>query len=333
MKVKVFSFITLLGLIAFFSGCSDEDQNDTPEPEVHIPEIFNYSAYAFGSSDTQQIVLDSLTADIVGIESNSSWLSVSESQRTAEGSPVIIINAQGGDAPDSAIVTVSTSNGDKALITVKHIDLTRVSGGASPDDFLKNWWKCEKVELQGMSAAQRTPWTIEGGVTIPTEIRKQYSPSQGWEMAFCYLNDDSMEGVRFFALYELEMTFVCVREKGNGVKPLYVAITPKEYYPYRGSDPVANGLCRSKYCPAETKAVMISKLFQDDWEFYKACFDEADVGKLTESDFYWYDDSHDYIVYMTWCCINLRSGELDDFDLNFHSPEKHILLKIDWEDD
>lgn len=81
------------------------------------------------------------------------------------------------------------------------IPATAIGYSDANDVFVKSWWKCDTVMLQGISTAQRTPWTIEGGVTIPNAIRQQYKPEHGWEMGFCYLNDDTMEGVRFFSLY------------------------------------------------------------------------------------------------------------------------------------
>ena len=124
--------------------------------------------------------------------------------------------------------------------------------------------------------------------------------------------------------------FVCVREKSNGVKPLYVAITKDEMYPiyHRTST-----LLKSDYCPAEAKAKQISELLRKDWELFEACFDDAGEGPLKRGWLYWYDKRLKYFVYTGQGCINLSSGELDTWDVQWHEPEKHVLLKIDWEND
>jgi hypothetical protein len=53
------------------TACTDDD-------DVIIPVVqsFNYKTTMFGSSDSQRILLDSLTADITDVVSNDSWLKV-----------------------------------------------------------------------------------------------------------------------------------------------------------------------------------------------------------------------------------------------------------------
>ena len=118
--------------------------------------------------------------------------------------------------------------------------------------------------------------------------------------------------------------FVCVREKSNGVKPLYVGIT---------DDEASGGDIRisSKWCPAIGNAKMISGIIRSDFEFYKACFNMA--GIPFAGDLYWFDDSKDYVVYYDRACIRLDTGDIDYWDIVWHSPKKRILMKIDREND
>lgn len=126
------------------------------------------------------------------------------------------------------------------------------------------------------------------------------------------------------------IAFVCVREKSNGVKPLYVGITNKLHNPsYTGSWL----LCFSQYCPAESNAQLISTLLRQDWDFFAACFQEAGGGPLGRGVGYWYDADR-FIGYRNdHGCIQLDTGETSWWDYMWHNPEKHVVLKIDWEDD
>lgn len=119
--------------------------------------------------------------------------------------------------------------------------------------------------------------------------------------------------------------FVCVREKSNGVNPLYVGIT---------DDEALGGDIRipSKWCPASGNANMIAGLIKSDFVFYKACFDMAGI-PLNAGELYWFDDARNYVVYNARACIYLDSGEVDYWDYIWQSPRKSILMKIDWETD
>jgi hypothetical protein len=161
---------------------------------------FEFKTYAFGENGSHQLVLNNMQGQIVKIESDATWLTATEGESTADGCPVIIVcNKEGSNK--EAHITVKTNNGDEAFITVIHTSFVHNELNAFLDKFVTNWWEFDTIPLQGISTGQRAPWTIEGGVTIPSEVRRQYKPEQGWEMAFTYLNDDTMEGVRFFSLY------------------------------------------------------------------------------------------------------------------------------------
>lgn len=191
-------FAVTLSLVTLTS-CSDEYAKLVPSDE-YIPQSFSYEAFVFGANGGNMLVLDSITGNILSIESSASWLTASVGDELADGHPVLLISSKDGDG--DATITVTASNGDKAVIAVSHKNLLFGDAYTTDiSDFINHWWDCDKVPLQGISMQQYTPWTIEGGAHIPNEIRKQYTPTQGWEMAFCYLNDEALEDVRSFALY------------------------------------------------------------------------------------------------------------------------------------
>ena len=178
------------------SSCSNDDENNPSNPSA---QEFAYKSFAFGNEGSQQIVLDKLTGTIRSIESSATWLTATEAGLSASGSPIILLKNTDGQNGE-ATITVTAENGDKAIVTVKHQSLADGDNGAN-NDFITNWWNYEVIQLEGISNAQRAPWTVEGGVHIPDEVRLQFRPEDGWEMAFSYTNDNSLQGVRIFALY------------------------------------------------------------------------------------------------------------------------------------
>ena len=195
-SMKLFRLLVLVLTISHVTvslvSCSD---NDIPSIPDHT---YAYNTYVFGNKGSSRFILKDMKGQIVNIESDASWLNVTLGESTIDGHPVIIINNDNGSSAQ-AYITVAADNGEKAIVTVNHMKHA-VGFNDADDMFVTNWWECDSVALQGISAPQRTPWNTEV-VTIPDAIQEQYRPEHGWEMAFCYLNDDTMEGVRFFALY------------------------------------------------------------------------------------------------------------------------------------
>ena len=119
--------------------------------------------------------------------------------------------------------------------------------------------------------------------------------------------------------------FICIREKANGVKPLYVGIT---------DDSVTGFNCRitSQWCPNVGVAKTISGIIKSDYDFYKACFDAAGI-TYHKGWLYWINDIENNFFYTDCGCICLDTGEIDHWDITWHNPGKHVVMKIDWEDD
>lgn len=129
-----------------------------------------------------------------------------------------------------------------------------------------------------------------------------------------------------------QVHFVCVREKGNGVMPLYVGITKDKYEPQTVANVEAT---TSKYCPGEAKAKMIHRILHTDWEFFVACFENAGGGLLDMDEAVWFDKSSEWYVVNYWYGIYLNKEKVDirKWDTTYRDPKKRILFKIDWEED
>ena len=191
-----------LMLAPLLTACSDDDDVITPVDPVVQTHTYNYHLWVYGEQGSQQMVLDSIASSVAKVEGVPSWLTTTT--ETVGNHPALILTYSGitGTSPADATLTVTAESGDVANITVHHSQISLgddYSGGNA--SFIKEWWKCETVQINGLAAPQKTPWTIEGGINIPAEVRDSYRPDQGWEMAFCCLNDPTLDGTRYFALY------------------------------------------------------------------------------------------------------------------------------------
>jgi hypothetical protein len=142
--------------------------------------------------------------------------------------------------------------------------------------------------------------------------------------------------VRDFKVPELGTTpFVCIRERSYGVKPIYVAITKDKYE----AGEYKNDVINSKWCPGEARSRDIYTLVHNDWDFYVAVFDDAGGGKLDEDNACWIDkdDTYTPAPIRFQYGINLTADKVDHaidrWDTYWRTPEKRLLLKVDWIDD
>lgn len=213
------------------SSCSKEENVVNPVPQPVVTKTYNYGLWMFGEQSSRQLLLDSLSAPVATIEVSSSWLTATALPDMVGGHPVLSLQCQaaGSQNQPDALLTVTDQNGDVAKVTVKYSDINlgdaySIQSGLLNDplgSFLTEWWKARTVQLVGIDAPQATPWTIEGGLFIPPAVRDSYRPDQGWEMAFSYLNDPSLDGTRYFALYNkytgtLRVFTYLLNPKGEG---------------------------------------------------------------------------------------------------------------------
>jgi hypothetical protein len=119
--------------------------------------------------------------------------------------------------------------------------------------------------------------------------------------------------------------FVCIREKGNGVKPLYVGLTD-DFLDARDLR------VTSDYCPKPGVASQIANITKKDFDFFKACFSAAGMS-LDSGWLYWINDIQLGFLTTDCGCICLSDGTIDYWDIYWQTPKKRIVMKIDWEDD
>ena len=131
------------------------------------------------------------------------------------------------------------------------------------------------------------------------------------------------------------LNWVCVRESGNGVPPMFCAVTTQAYPNTNeaGShDYDYEQIVKSMFVPRMGNAQTIGNILQADWELFKEVFHEANgVDNLHRG--MWIDDHHDdwYIV------IEVHYDEVFYYKDNGHYGERgdahYYLFKINWVDD
>jgi hypothetical protein len=132
------------------------------------------------------------------------------------------------------------------------------------------------------------------------------------------------------------LNFVLVREKGNGVKPMWCAITNDSYGKSDVSFTEASRhktIMKSDYCPDKAMAETIAKMLQTQWSFFTQKFDEAGSGKLSETTSYWINSTHTSFLAKYWDVMMYSNSWVHGIRKDEYSVQCPYLFKIDWLDD
>ena len=157
-KNRFFSMLLGVTMLAAadtsLTACHDDDNNQSSGGLAAIG--FNYRTTLFGTGDTKEITLDSLTSIVSNVQSSASWF-------TATLLPDLNIYGK------QVMSLKSTSDdGDEATITVQRGTITDgdAYNGAN-GNFITDWWNCKEVDLEGYPVAQYTPWNPSSSANIP----------------------------------------------------------------------------------------------------------------------------------------------------------------------
>ena len=143
--------------------------------------------------------------------------------------------------------------------------------------------------------------------------------------------DISSSAARDFDSRDRELNYVCIREEGNGIQPMFCAITNKSYawpgydytYGFLNSE-----IVHSKYCPSLSTAQCIQKILSKDWDFFVALFDEAGEGKLGKRP-YWIDHTHD-IIFAAYVQLYFYDSGYNYGSKSLDGDSAPILVKMDY---
>jgi len=132
------------------------------------------------------------------------------------------------------------------------------------------------------------------------------------------------------------MGFVCIRQGGNGTKPLFLGITKGRYECFRTHN-MLQWLRNSSYGVSLSKAQDICKILKPAWDLYVNAFDLAGSGRLSDNPGCWTTTEHvAWSVYYDYIYLNSGDSYGATWGDPFHGwemPEKPYLVKIDWLDD
>ena len=106
----------------------------------------------------------------------------------------------------------------------------------SETSFLRNWENAKTVTLSQYED-RNVPWYGAANNDIPENIRFAMKKRDGWEMAFCMLNDPNAPDVHMFGLYNrltgILRVYQYIADASGYGKELYFNVVNDSYSPYR----------------------------------------------------------------------------------------------------
>lgn len=106
------------------------------------------------------------------------------------------------------------------------------------------------------------------------------------------------------------LNMVCIQSSGNGVKPIFCAIS-NYHYMNPNYKAYVKKIRNSKYVPGEVTAptaITIQRILLKDWSGFVEAFKEAASGKLEAGTNYWYDESHTEFIWTYNGVMDYHSG-------------------------
>ena len=318
MKIEnILAFFALCLAIAFAACSSDDDNNNGGEEPTPTPtEEITYNDLAYFQNAI--IEVDSLGNFMgrvcgkvlyenephhlyIGVESLDeakqmflSWLAPDVEMGTTATSIAAPLTDEEGKAQGTVYFTGGSQSGNIAEVT------------ASADTQL--------LYFEQVTFLKNSAWPVNASAKIyHLGDVITYAPSSLQE----YLNSE-----------DKTLKWICIRESGNGVTPMFATITNREY---AASDYKVNPFSRiksSSYCPAEGKAKGIAKILGGDWSYWSQIFKAQGI-PLEKDTYYWIDKTSGAMMFTFHHAIEFSKGELD----SFYGGSRRFLLKIDWLDD
>ena len=139
---------------------------------------------------------------------------------------------------------------------------------------------------------------------------------------------------RLLADNDRVLKWVCIQEEGNGIPPIFIAITRNAYD--RGSDDKWEVLKKSRYCPRLERATAISNILRTRWDMYCVMLDEAGCGSL-RNDGFWINYHHKNFLYgydeYMYYASGLHYGANTAWTSDDHDMKLPFLFRIDWMSD
>ena len=314
-------------LTAGITGCSDDNDfvsDEVPDKELSQPlEISSYDDLSvfqntIVETDEQGNIINHLYGEPLEIDAPEHLFIGVENLKEAKdmfdlwfANDVVIKSSSNGGV--SVSLTDSEGHPQGTIYFHPGTEENHVAEvTASPDTQLKGF---RQITFLKNSAWPKKNLLMAGKKYYKFDIVKNIKMA---EIQDCLYDDDK------------SLNFVCIQGSGNGVKPIFCAISNNMY-----KNPLSNKylgiMCRSKYCPGNDTAHSIQKILHADWNSFVETFKEAGCGPLIPGANYWYDETSWKIIfeYNGVICYNsgYTYGEKDC------SRKYNFLYKINGRDD
>lgn len=267
---NVWAYISIGVLALVLSSCSDDETGGTiQEPLFNSLGRYEYSLRE--SQDTLWVQLNGIKADIVKVESEIDWLSISAHGKNEEGICMLQI-ARIQDMPtrfdtDSAYVYFTETDRATIVITANQA-ITPPSDNTSEDyaAFNSKWWEQQEIlysvtrsingKIETTSQHIPLPWAPAATSNIPSSLfsHDAMTANVGWVMAynlFAAQTNGNPNSKPYFMLYNkytgtLRVFYYQAESAGQGGEFSFV-VTPDDpssaKYPYYQSMQYALPVC------------------------------------------------------------------------------------------
>ena len=119
------------------------------------------------------------------------------------------------------------------------------------------------------------------------------------------------------------LNFVCIREAGNGYKPMFVAVTNEVYKcGYKSDYPDYDAIRFSGFAPDKSGAGTIQSLMNENWDVIEMALNNAGSGPFSGTTDYWIDEKTN----MKWYAYQYKDGTTTGYK---SSNKQRFLLYFD----
>jgi len=192
--------LATLALAGTFAACGkDIEQEGSGQESTSV----DYTVVIACKGDVQTLALTNFTSQVSKIDNPASWITITKHEEMEDGYPVVeLTSTLQADTDEEVTIKIVSENSEVANLLVKQgVSLLGDAYSGSNADFITDWENCTAVSINGKDNPVATPWVSDSQTNIPYEVRKQASKAEGWEMAFCSLNNTETDKICFFALY------------------------------------------------------------------------------------------------------------------------------------
>lgn len=151
------------------------------------------------------VILDSISSPVKSIGTCPDWATITVVDSMADGHPVLRLSLKRSDpnTMNSAEVIVMSENDDKATLSLNQAFLFLDDENTADNNFVSDWENMDSIIIFSNGRHQKVnlPWADLSMTTLPSSIRHDVKKKDGWEVAFCILNNEALDDCNYFALY------------------------------------------------------------------------------------------------------------------------------------